>query len=107
MNGNIQVEPSRVKLDKQGATSSKEEKTVDAIVRPQLTKHISIQSTPISIQSGLCCFVATGKSYEKFWEWGSGPPLLESFPVLPPPGYRGSTGQGGGSESGIDGRFRL
>jgi len=37
MNGNIQVEPSRVKLDKQGATSLKEEKTVDAIVRPQLT----------------------------------------------------------------------
>jgi len=37
MNGNIQVEPLRVKLDKQGATSLKEEKTVDAIVRPQLT----------------------------------------------------------------------
>jgi hypothetical protein len=36
MNGNIQVEPIRVKLDKQGATSSKEEKTVDAIVRPHL-----------------------------------------------------------------------
>jgi hypothetical protein len=52
MNGNIQVEPSRVKLDKQGATFFKEEKTVDAIVRPQLTKHISIQSLTISIQSG-------------------------------------------------------
>jgi hypothetical protein len=36
MNGNIQVEPIRVKLDKQGATFLKEEKTVDAIVRPHL-----------------------------------------------------------------------
>jgi hypothetical protein len=34
MNGNIQVELAIVRLDKQGATSSKEEKTVDAIVRP-------------------------------------------------------------------------
>jgi len=43
MNGNIQVEPSRVKLDKQGATFFKQEKTVDAIVRPQLTKHKSLK----------------------------------------------------------------
>lgn len=42
MNGNIQVEPNRVKLDKQGATVVSDfflqTKTVDAIVRPQLTK---------------------------------------------------------------------
>ena len=44
MNGNIQVEPIRVKLDKQGATSLKEEKTVDAIVRPQLTITQSVSS---------------------------------------------------------------
>ena len=44
MNGNIQVEPIRVKLDKQGATSLKEEKTVDAIVRLLLTKLRPTQS---------------------------------------------------------------
>ena len=48
MNGNIQVEPIRVKLDKQGATSLKEEKTVDAIVRPQLTKLRPTQVTQVS-----------------------------------------------------------
>jgi len=58
MNGNIQVEPIRVKLDKQGATTFLTKvPPVDAIVRPLLTKHISIKSHPISIQSGLlfCC----------------------------------------------------
>ena len=48
MNGNIQVEPSRVKLDKQGATSLKEEKTVDAIVRLLLTKLRPTQVTQVS-----------------------------------------------------------
>jgi len=79
MNGNIQVEPLRVKLDKQGATSLKEEKTVDAIVRPQLTTILSSNLRYVQ-----CCLFATGKVYEKFREWVSGPPLLEPFPVLPP-----------------------
>jgi len=51
MNGNIQVEPIRVKLDKQGATSLKEEKTVDAIVRPQLT--IKQSTTSPSVKRAL------------------------------------------------------
>jgi len=93
MNGNIQVEPTRVKLDKQGATAVSifflHAQTVDAIVRPQLTKHISIQSLTISIQSGVCCFVATGKMLWKISgmrEWA--PP----FPILSSPTPPRSTG---------------
>jgi hypothetical protein len=86
MNGNIQVEPSRVKLDKQGATAVSifflHAQTVDAIVRPQLTITQSHQSLLINKQ---CCFWTTGKVLEKFRGWGSGPPLSQSFPVLPPP----------------------
>jgi hypothetical protein len=52
------VEPIRVKLDKQGATSLKEEKTVDAIVRPQLT---ITQSPPRHIAKEQCCLFATEK----------------------------------------------
>lgn len=81
MNGNIQVEPTRVKLDKQGATSLKEEKTVDAIVRPQLT---ITQSPPRQLANKQCCLCATGKVLEKFREWVSGPPLFTGVPVLPP-----------------------
>jgi hypothetical protein len=55
MNGNIQVEPIRVKLDKQGATSLKEEKTVDAIVRLLLTKLRPTQSLFVSYELLLFC----------------------------------------------------
>ena len=58
---------------------------MDAIVRPQLTKHISIQSPPISIQSGYVVLLQQEKVFEKIRGWGSGPPLFQSFPVLPPP----------------------
>jgi hypothetical protein len=80
MNGNIQVEPIRVKLDKQGATSLKEEKTVDAIVRPQLTITQSLSLLDIKV----CCVFATRKVFEKFRGWGSGPHLFYPVPVLPP-----------------------
>lgn len=89
MNGNIQVEPSRVKLDKQGATSLKEEKTVDAIVRLLLTKLRPTQVTQVSqylMYPAWVLFLYNLKVLDKFREWVSGPPLLESFPVLPPPG---------------------
>lgn len=82
MNGNIQVEPTRVKLDKQGATSLKEEKTVDAIVRPQLT---ITQSPPRQLPKEQCCLLATGKVFEKFRGWGSGPPPFGTLSSPTPP----------------------
>ena len=65
MNGNIQVEPNRVKLDKQGATTFLTKvTTVDAIVRPLFPKH---KSTHSQLNNKQCCFVATGKVLKKFW----------------------------------------
>ena len=58
---------------------------MDAIVRPQLT--ITQYLYYISYKDIGCCLYATGKVLEKFREWVSGPPLLEPFPVLPPPLY--------------------
>jgi hypothetical protein len=52
---------SNSRLDKQGATSLKEEKKVDAIVRPQLTNQISIQSPIITIQLSVVVFVQQEK----------------------------------------------
>ena len=85
------MEPIRVKLDKQGATSLKEEKTVDAIVRPQLT---ITQSTPRQLAKEQCCLFATGKVLEKFREWGSGPPPFTGLAVLPPPLFPSRKGAG-------------
>ena len=79
MNGNIQVEPSRVKLDKQGATSLKEEKTVDAIVRPQLT---ITQSHPVSYK--LLLFLYNLKSFREISGMGEWAPPSDPVPVLPP-----------------------
>lgn len=45
------MEPIRVKLDKQGATSSKEEKTVDAIVRPLL---LGLPTSNTKFQTQIC-----------------------------------------------------
>ena len=82
MNGNIQVEPTRVKLDKQGATSLKEEKTVDAIVRPQLTTILSSNLRYVQ-----CCLSATEKFLNNFGDGGVGPPFgTLSSPT--PPGQR-------------------
>ena len=95
MNGNIQVEPTRVKLDKQGATTFLTKvTTVDAIVRPLLTKHTILAKQYQSI-SGVV-LLQQEKVLKKIWGWGSGPPLLESFPVLPPPRHMGGFVQGRG-----------
>ena len=78
------MELAIVRLDKQGATSSKEEKTVDAIVRPQLTRH-SITPSHTNNQLSVVVFLLQQKFLKKFWEWVSGPPPFSPVPVLPPP----------------------
>ena len=77
------MELAIVRLDKQGATSSKEEKTVDAIVRPQLTKH-SITPSHTNNQLSVVVFLLQQKFLNKFWEWVSGPPSFSPVPALPP-----------------------
>ena len=85
MNGNIQVEPNRVKLDKQGATTFLTKvPPVDAIVRLLFTKHISIKSHTISIQLGFVVFVQQEKFAKKFGDGGVGPHLFPSFQSYPP-----------------------
>ena len=81
MNGNIQVEPIRVKLDKQGATSLKEEKTVDAIVRPQLTITQSLSLLVIKV----CCLFATGKSFREISGMGEWAPPFGTLSSPTPP----------------------
>ena len=110
MNGNIQVEPIRVKLDKQGATSLKEEKTVDAIVRLLLTKLRPTQVTQVSqylMYPAWVLFLCNLKVFEKFWEWVSGPPLFEPFPVLPPPPTMSESASDGGMKCGVTTTFTL
>ena len=96
MNGNIQVEPNRVKLDKQGATTFLTKvPPVDAIVRPLFTKHISINSHPISIQSGFVAFLQQEKFLKKFGDEGVGPPFPNPFQSYPPPDHGQKQGMGG------------
>ena len=83
MNGNIQVEPIRVKLDKQGATTFLTKvTTVDAIVRPLLTKHTILAKQYQSIR----CVVCTQQEsfWKKFGDGGVGPPFSNPFQSYPP-----------------------
>ena len=83
------MEPIRVKLDKQGATSSKEEKTVDAIVCPQLTITLN---NPTSNQVTVVC-LQQEKVMENFGNGGVGPPsrILSSPTPLPYFGQMGGS----------------
>ena len=56
---------------------------MDAIVRPQLTPTQVTQVTQY-LNIGTVVLLPQQKVLEKIWEWGSGPPLLGQFPVLPP-----------------------
>jgi hypothetical protein len=71
--------------------SLKEEKTVDAIVRPQLTKLRPTQVTQVTqyLNIGTVAFLQQEKFMENFGDGGVGPPPSNPFPVLPPPGKRG------------------
>ena len=86
MNGNIQVELAIVRLDKQGATSSKEEKTVDAIVRPQLTKLTPTQVTQVTqyLNIGMLFSYHSKKFCRNFGDEGVGPPFPNPFQSYPP-----------------------
>ena len=66
---------------------------MDAIVRPQLTTILKLQLRYVQ-----CCLYATGKVSEKFRGWGSGPPLSDPFPVLPPPPTMSENTRAGGDE---------
>ena len=77
---------------------------MDAIVRPQLT---ITQSPQRQLPKKQCCLFATGKVLEKFREWVSGPPLLEPFPVLPPPPTPAESACNEGMKCGVTTTFTL
>ena len=79
------MEPTRVKLDKQGATTFLTKvTTVDAIVRPLLTKQISIKSHHISIQLSSVVLLQQESFWKKFGDGGVGPPFSNPFQCYPP-----------------------
>lgn len=92
------MELAIVRLDKQGATAVKyfflQAQTVDAIVRPHTSRSISIQSHTISIQSNLCCFVATGKVVVKKLRMGErAPTFFPSSSTTPSTNQSGKSGR--------------
>lgn len=81
------MEPIRVKLDKQGATFLKEEKTVDAIVRPHLLG-LPVNNSEFQTQICLVLLLYNKKSLWKILgmgEWAPPIPFLSS--PTPPGGF--------------------
>jgi hypothetical protein len=68
---------------------------VDAIVRPQLTNQISIQSPVITIQLSVVVFVQQEKFLKKFGDEGVGPPSPTQIRPYPPSELRPKDNGGG------------